>query len=617
MIHIARVGSRYSCLAVAESLERRRLFATGDLDPSFGDGGITDDIRANHTMAYDGLLLPGDKILVGGEAQPDDGGTWEYLLRRYNADGSLDTTFGQAGEVRGKFAPDLYAAIYRMTAAPGGQVVAVVAEQGDDFDRYGLVRFNADGSLDTTFGDGGFIEGGIGVLLRSSLAVQDDGKVVVGGEQHVYRYNADGTPDSTFADGGHLALPFNRTVSAVIALPGNAGVMVAGTDNGDSTDPVTHLGPFLMKLADNGTPDMTFGVGGEFTPADVDDEDVRARDVLRLPDGRFILSAHVIDGGTQLRRVNANGTLDTTFGDNGLARDPFDPGGKLVRDDDGRIYVTGFRGSGSAIRFSADGDFDESFGRVFGFGDPGGSLEGPAAFVQNSADRLVIVGGHQGPNDFGVTLVGRLTEDDGEPSPITLSGGVVSVSGTDGHDYVDASDFSSANTVLFTSLNGVGRAFAIDDVDLLSVSTGDGDDIVDLTNIHLVPTLVNGGDGSDSIAGSAGRDTLNGNAGNDRIDGGSGADLLNGNGGNDRLRGQGGHDRVRGGAGRDGVVGNTGNDRLEGGSGIDVMFGNEGDDFFGNAADGAADSLFGDAGSDRMDGVGDEDDLLTAIEQQV
>ena len=207
----------------------------------------------------------------------------------------------------------------------------------------------------------------------------------------------------------------------------------------------------------------------------------------------------------------------------------------------------------------------------------------------------------------GLVLIGRLTVNNGVPSPITLAGRRVSVNGTSGNDVVHAEDFS----IVSADLNGFGRSFDAADVDVISVSGGDGDDEISMGDVHNHPVEVSGGDGSDKITGGDKNDTLSGNAGRDFIDGGLGADLISGNGGKDQLRGQGGADHLYGGAQNDYLEGDGGNDRLDGGSGSDVMHGNGGNDRF-IANDGEIDSLFGDGGTDTA--TADAQDVVTSVE---
>src|SRR5690242_19106731 len=104
-----------------QSLEPRRLFAGGDIDPTFGNGGIVKlPSQPAQMTANDAQPLAGGKFLVGGSA-----GAGDYELRQFKPDGSLDTTFGGTGDVTGKVVED--SDIQVMQIAPDGKIVAILS----------------------------------------------------------------------------------------------------------------------------------------------------------------------------------------------------------------------------------------------------------------------------------------------------------------------------------------------------------------------------------------------------------------------------------------------------------------------------------------------------------
>ena len=122
--------------------------------------------------------------------------------------------------------------------------------------------------------------------------------------------------------------------------------------------------------------------------------------------------------------------------------------------------------------------------------------------------------------------------------------------------------------------------------DLIVIGGGYGDG-------NLPPAYVSGGDGNDTIVGSAAPDTISGNAGKDSINGG---------GGPDRLAGNGGHDALVGSTGNDRLYGDAGNDKLESGNDSDRLYGGDGDDIL--AGGGGVDTFYGGAGADLIAGGG-------------
>jgi uncharacterized delta-60 repeat protein len=146
--------------------------ADGDLDPTYGVAGrVTTDFGGIDSVNA-AVLQPDGKIVVAGGLTEAG-----FALARYNTDGSLDATFGSGGKVVTPVGGHIQIAFALALQADGKLVAA--GNRGDDF---ATVRYNSDGSLDTSFGSGGeavIVFGGFGGAR--ALAVQPDGKVIVGG----------------------------------------------------------------------------------------------------------------------------------------------------------------------------------------------------------------------------------------------------------------------------------------------------------------------------------------------------------------------------------------------------------------------------------------------------
>src|SRR5207247_2165686 len=137
-----------------------RYNADGSLDATFGTGGkVTTDFAGDDDQAFAVVLQSDGKIVVAGEAKTSRRG--DFALARYNANGSLDATFGTGRKVTTDFAGDDDAA-FGVALQTGGKIVAAGgariggfraanAGRGEDF---ALARYNANGSLDATFGTG-------------------------------------------------------------------------------------------------------------------------------------------------------------------------------------------------------------------------------------------------------------------------------------------------------------------------------------------------------------------------------------------------------------------------------------------------------------------------------
>jgi uncharacterized delta-60 repeat protein len=183
-----------------------RYLENGELDPTFGGDGVVTTI-----------LPQGDGVLLALVAQPDGrmvAAGWSnggYVLARYLVDGTLDPSFGDGGLVATSFGPGRHGAS-ALTIQPDGMLVAA-GQAGSRHCQVGIVRYQTDGELDPTFGDGGSVRTSLGLAgceRASEVRVQSDGKIVaVGGttsDLHsrlvVLRYLSNGEPDVSFGDGG-------------------------------------------------------------------------------------------------------------------------------------------------------------------------------------------------------------------------------------------------------------------------------------------------------------------------------------------------------------------------------------------------------------------------------
>jgi uncharacterized delta-60 repeat protein len=158
-----------------------RYNADGSLDTSFdGDGKVTTDFGAS-TDAGNSVIQQADgKLVVAGYS--DNGGNYDFALVRYNADGSLDTSFDGDGKSPRIWCGNDYGAISVIQQADGKLVVAGYSYNGSNWD-FALVRYNADGSLDASFDGDGIVTTAIGAAndYAQSVIQQADGKLVVAG----------------------------------------------------------------------------------------------------------------------------------------------------------------------------------------------------------------------------------------------------------------------------------------------------------------------------------------------------------------------------------------------------------------------------------------------------
>jgi uncharacterized delta-60 repeat protein len=308
---------------------------TASLDSRFGQGGkVITDLSGRYEEARALAIDAKGRIVAAGVA--GTGLSQDFALARYNADGSLDGTFGSNGVVITDISHVNDAAW--AVAIQGDDKILAAGVAGGDF---ALARYNVDGSADSRFGEGGVITTDFGGDDRANtLAVQRDGRIVVAGVANgldfaLARYQADGTPDPTFATNGTVVTDFSGGADAAfaLALQADGMIVVAG-----STGRFPQASFALARYAADGSLDTTFGTAGRTT---VDfGRDARAHAVAVLPDGKIVTGGFVNNGSSgdgALTRHQANGTPDGPFG----------TAGKMLTDFGGRNF-------GSALTILAD-----------------------------------------------------------------------------------------------------------------------------------------------------------------------------------------------------------------------------------------------------------------------
>jgi uncharacterized delta-60 repeat protein len=219
-----------------------------------------------------------------------------------------------------------------------------------------LARYNADGIPDPSFGTGGKITSGITGIddVASAVALQVDGKIVVAGAMYagngdffLLRYNADGTPDSTFGVGGQVRTDFGFGKPDSVhdlAIQGDGKIVAAGRTGGSAG------GFALARYNPDGTLDTTFDEDGKVRTDFTKQLDV-AYGVAIQATGKIVAAGRAsVDGGRfALARYNTDGTLDTSFSGNGKVTTDFTPNddapGDVAIQANGRIVAVGRAGA--------------------------------------------------------------------------------------------------------------------------------------------------------------------------------------------------------------------------------------------------------------------------------
>ena len=348
----------------------------GAPDPAFGIDGVVRFAPDGGNGASD-VVAVGDGLLVAGA----EGG--DAVVYRLRADGNLDPSFGDGGIAR--FDDGGREAARALVARPDGRlVVAVDRPDAATFERGLLVGLTADGALDAAFGiNGRTVAAGRG--RWTDLALGTDGSVVglaidgfgASTSSFAVRVLADGTVDESYgADGVALFFdtspnpPASASILYGLAVDTAGRAVAVGVFVDDTFPPANQ--PVVARLDADGVADPTFGTDGVVLPPLGDG--AQFVDVAIDATGRVVAAGYAefvsgLDGAVV--RLSDAGALDPTFGDGGVTRVVADPDRTqltaLALSTDGRVVVAGGAGAPAsraivAARLEADGALDTSFG---------------------------------------------------------------------------------------------------------------------------------------------------------------------------------------------------------------------------------------------------------------
>jgi uncharacterized delta-60 repeat protein len=378
---LSRITGLFSLLTIASTLAVKA--SAGDLDTSFGSGGLATVQFGTSNMGNAVAIQSDGKILLAGSVRTTSSATEDVIVLRFNTDGSLDATFGSGGHVTTDFngADDSANAI--AVQADGKIVVAGASSNVTPGPTsFGLVRYHANGNLDTSFGSAGKVTT---TLLGGSelyaIAIQSDGKIVVAGMAGdsfaVARYNSDGSFDNSFGSGGIATIlgdsGFPAFASSLVLQP-DGKIVVGG---GDVIIAHFLTGNFVLVRSNvDGTLDTAFGNGGIVeTPFFGFGRGTISALALQI-DGKILAAGDAKPPESNnesfaLARYNTDGALDTSFGDNGIVITDFNPATDEARgvavQSDGKIIAAGFAGPSGNLdfalaRYNSDGTLDANFG---------------------------------------------------------------------------------------------------------------------------------------------------------------------------------------------------------------------------------------------------------------
>ena len=395
----------------------------GTPDYSFGDSGKVVATTYEGGI-YTSVLQPDGKIVAGGS-----GGYYKQgiaiggaLFARYNANGSLDYTFGDSGmavaDIGGKPAESTYS----IALQKDGKIVAAVR----GFNTMALIRINSDGSTDKSFGEGGLALGPVdGVYNATDMAILPDGRTVITGTYQSDReqislpfitsFTPGGSLDKNFGKGGTVITELNTPVIiSSIAITSEGKIIIGGRYFVfDET--------ILLAFNKDGKPDITFGKNGiAEMPFEKNIKTPTITDLAIESDGKIVAAGKAYPDNKvysvfMVSRFSKNGTPDSSFGSYGYTLSKYGIANRdsyfqsVAVQNDGKIIAAGSVSlvPGSAdfatVRYDGDGLADSSFGTngmaTTGFSSYG--LQYPLAYsILKQSDNKIVVSGYGATKDF-------------------------------------------------------------------------------------------------------------------------------------------------------------------------------------------------------------------------
>ena len=564
-----------------------RFNTDGTLDATFGTGGIistplSDGVTSNYYSSGSSIALQANGSIVD-IGTLNNSGLGDFMVLRRAANGALDTTFDSDGIVTTGFGVGNNGIANNVLLQNDGKIIAVgtVVNNTAGFDLSAtnvLVRYNSNGSIDTTFGNNGFgttgiasFDIGMGSKTFASATLQADGKIlitgttaasdpnnlstIISGDVVLARINTNGTLDTGFGVNGVITTDMGGNDDAsIVKVQGDGKILVAGESIRFGNQFIKDLS--IARYNSNGTLDSTFGTNGKLLTG-FPFNNIEVSDLTIQADGKIVITgtSGAQDEDFATIRLNANGTLDNTFVGQNNAPVFNIPAPILVNTFSGDVA---FEVPASAGVSASDAD-----GR---FGDQIGSIITSISTVSSAGDLLQGNSSEYSTNG-GVTWLAMPT--------LALGSGIV-LAGTTLVRYTSPNNASGTYSFTYRAWDGTGSFTSGQVVTLASIGPGGGTSPFSTGSATLNVNVIGATDGTVNadnmtavatgsyLRGLAGNDSITGSIANDKLDGGDNNDTINGGDGSDRLFGGNGDDTL---IDSDNYVADT----LDGGAGVDTV----------------------------------------------
>lgn len=305
-----------------------RLNQNGDYDTDFSnDGKMIFSFGAGNGSKINKVLLQSDgKIIAVGQAY--NGVNFDFGIARFNTNGSLDTSFGTDGKAIIPIGPANDFGKDTLLQPDGKILIVGYSNNALGYDSLSAIRLNSNGSLDTSFATNGKIYYNIpskDYCVAEAIALQSDGKILISGHADgdfaVMRYNTNGTLDTTFGNSGYTTTDFGNSQDKVyaISIRPDGRIILAGHNYEQAVSTFLDFG--IASYNSDGSLDTNFDSDGKMTISMGYSSGIK--DMIIQPDGKLLFggySAEIMNSNLRyslLRLSDSNLSVnETIFNDN-------------------------------------------------------------------------------------------------------------------------------------------------------------------------------------------------------------------------------------------------------------------------------------------------------------
>jgi len=349
-----------------------RMFAVGGIDSSYGSNGFSDHVNIQQPTA---AIQPDGKIIVAGSNGKVNE---DFILARFNTNGSLDKSFGNGGVIITDLGSDDDIP-YAVVVQNNGRIIAAGQSFVNGVSQFALIRYNPNGTTDMSFGKKGIVFTNFGNTSSiNALALNPNGKIIAvgnyfngsNGDFAIAQYNSDGTLDPSFNGTGEVVADFGNSDNAVSAAIQKDGMIVVG---GYYVDASYNSHFEIARFQASGSLDVSFN-GSGYTTTDFGNSQDYLAAIAIQSNGGIVAGGYTYDvngiSDLALARFTSQGAIDNNFGNAGRQVTNIDGGydfmNCLLVQSNGKILSGGYNSSGAnyltLVQYNTNGTLNTDFG---------------------------------------------------------------------------------------------------------------------------------------------------------------------------------------------------------------------------------------------------------------